>query len=155
MLKRGFSLIEVLIFVTILTLFFVAAVGLTSQALQHMKASENRLLATHYNQELLEWARGEKETDWNGRFLPKAPLPLNSGTTYCFNITPITSWPANAAPCGTYALNSSFKRELTLARVAIAGQVGQYQVNATATVTWREGTNIQTVTNKTIFTAFD
>ena len=153
--KNGFSLIEVLIFVTIVTAFFVVAVGLTSQSLQQMKSSENRLIAGYLSQEVLEWLRGEKETNWSGQFLPRAPS--TTPTTYCFNTSPInTAWPG-AGACGSFNLQNTFKREVLLTRQAITSpiQPGQSQVNVTIRMTWQEGGRTQTAIQRTIFNALE
>ena len=75
--KKSFTLIEVLIFVTILSLFFVVASAVTITSLQNLKVQEHKILATRYAEELLEWLRGEKEVDWN-KF-------INYRGNYCFN----------------------------------------------------------------------
>ncbi|MDH7476136.1 MAG: prepilin-type N-terminal cleavage/methylation domain-containing protein [Microgenomates group bacterium] len=62
--KTGFSLIEVLIFVSILAVFFVTAAAVVTASLRAMKANEHRIIASHYAEELLDWLRSRKEEDW-------------------------------------------------------------------------------------------
>jgi prepilin-type N-terminal cleavage/methylation domain len=60
--KKSFTLIEVLIFVTILSLFFVAAAAVTIVSLRNLKVQEHKILATRYAEELLELAKREKRS---------------------------------------------------------------------------------------------
>jgi len=61
----SFSLIEVLIFITILSIFFVAAASVTIGVLRDIKINEHKILATRYASELTEWLSGEKEKGWD------------------------------------------------------------------------------------------
>lgn len=149
--KTAFSLVEVLIFVTIITSFFVIAVGLTSQSIQQMKSSENRLIAGYLSQEILEWLRGEKETDWSGQFLQKAPA--GGPATYCFNTSPIQNWPS-AGACSGYTLRTIFMREVVLTRQALP-RPDQYQVNVTITTSWQDAGRVQSSVQKTVFNALE
>ncbi len=64
-LTSAFSLIEVLIFSAILSLFFVIAASVTVGVLRDIKINEHKILATRYANELAEWMNGEKEKGWN------------------------------------------------------------------------------------------
>jgi len=75
--KNGFSLVEVLVFVSILSIFFVFASAVTVSSLRDMKFNEHKIMATHYSEELVEWLRAEKEDDWN--------VFISHLGTYCFN----------------------------------------------------------------------
>ena len=140
--KKSFTLIEVLIFVTILSLFFVTAAAVTITSLRNLKIQENKILATRYAQELLEWLRGEKEADWNN-FTTK-------NNTYCFNSSPIPSW-GSAGNCSNYGLNNLYKREVNL------NPQGNppYQVNVSITVSWQELGQIYQVPLNTVFTVWE
>lgn len=106
----SFTLIEVLVFITILSLFFVAAASITTANFRNLKTQEHKILATHYAEELLVWLRGEKEADWN-YFINKSTM---SGTTYCFNNLDFNSY----GNCSSYGLNNFFKREGTLIKLS-------------------------------------
>ncbi len=130
--KKSFSLIEVLIFVTILTLFFIVAAAVIITSLRDMKISEHKILATRYAEELMEWLRSDKEVDWGGttcsgncpdpvlpaNFTEKATKCQSLQCTFCFNTTPISAWPTSAGACATGTFlsdgKSLFKREVTL-----------------------------------------
>jgi prepilin-type N-terminal cleavage/methylation domain-containing protein len=138
--KSGFSLIEVLIFVTILGLFFVAALSITTFSLKNMKISEHKILAAHYAEEGIEWTKSQKDDDWEAFIL--RDTSAGSGTLYCINSL---SW--DTGSCG-YNLGSSpfFKREIT---VANSGSPTS-QVEIKVTVSWVENNQTMNVTVKTV-----
>ena len=61
----GFTLVEVLVFITILSGVFVTTLAIATQALRVSKTAEHRTLATHYADELSEWMLSESEEDWD------------------------------------------------------------------------------------------
>jgi len=143
--KKSFTLIEVLIFVTILSLFFVAAAAITIASLRNLKVQEHKILATRYAEELLEWLRGEKEADWN-------QFTTHSGP-YCFNSSPIqmSNWPTSGnCPTGSF-LNNLYKREVTLNPQGSP----PYQVNVSITVLWQELGQTYQVPINTVFTVWE
>ncbi|MFN4212440.1 MAG: hypothetical protein ACK4FL_00525 [Microgenomates group bacterium] len=143
--SQSFSLIEVLVFTSILSLFFVVAAAVATASLRNMKINEHKILATRYAEELLEWLRGEKETDWN-TFISRS-----NNTTYCFSISPITSWPSQGSCSGYNGLNPAiYKRELTLTTVG-----GGIQVNVSIVVSWQELGNTYSVPINTVFTVWE
>jgi len=143
--KKSFTLIEVLIFVTILSLFFVVASAVTITSLQNLKVQEHKILATRYAEELLEWLRGEKEVDWN-KF-------INYRGNYCFNSSPIpmSNWPASGnCPTASF-LNNLYKREVILNPQGSP----PYQVNVSITVLWQELGQTYQVPINTVFTVWE
>ena len=81
-LQQGLSFIEVLIFVSVLSLIFLAIAYATSQSIKQTKFNEQKLLATRYAEELEEWLRGQKEEDWNTFYTTRAG---SGGLTYGFD----------------------------------------------------------------------
>jgi len=140
--KKSFTLIEVLIFVTILSLFFVVAAAVTIASLRNLKVQEHKILATRYAQELLEWLRGEKEADWN-------QFVTHNGT-YCFNYSIITGW-GSRGNCSGYGLNNLYKREVAL---TVQGNPA-YQVNVSITVLWQELAQTYQIPINTVFTVWE
>jgi len=137
--QKAFSLIEVLIFVTILSIFFVLAAAVTIASLRNMKVNEHKILATYYAEELVEWLRDEKEADWTA-------FSQKSGT-YCFNSSDFSGWPIGA--CGNnYDLDSFFKRELILSNDGS-------QANINVTVSWLELGQEYQVPIATVFTKWE
>jgi len=127
-MNRGFTLIEVLIFATIMAVFFVVAAAVITLSIRQMSAAEHKIIATRHAEALSEWLKGEKEADWNnflskvGNYLPKS--------TVCFNNF---SWPAQSGIClaGDY-LERLYKRQAKFSYSPDA-------VTVEVTVSWREG----------------
>lgn len=130
---KAFSLIEVLVFVTILSLLFVSAASITTYLLRTSKFNENKILATHYAEEGLEWVKSDKEDDWNK--FTSLDSSAGTGTTYCI-IT--LDWYAPGACSGTYFLGTPniFLREVLLTNEG-SNPVNQTEVQVT--VYWEEG----------------
>ena len=156
--KKSFTLIEVLIFVTILSLFFVAAAAVTIVSLRNLKVQEHKILATRYAQELVEWLRGEKEENWGGE-LYNINNPVDSFTekitkfrssqAVCFNSL---DW-NNTSPC-TYSLDSFFKRTASFTwNSNFENYI--YQVNASILVEWQELGQTYQVPINSIFTIWE
>lgn len=110
--RQAFSLIEVLIFVTILALFFVVAAAVTTAVLRDIGINTKRVEAAHRSEELLEWLKYQKDLNW-GDFYDKTST---GGSTYCLNNI---QWPASSGSCGaSLPGDPPEKREATLTRDA-------------------------------------
>lgn len=146
----GFSLIEVMLFATILSIVFVIAAAYVVNLLRVMKINEHRILATFYAEELREWLKSEREADWDA-FAEKA---TPEGVTYCFNSNleindTIASIGTNAPPAKFVSVNQAscgytgiggqnpaiFKREVKLTK---ENKTPPTWVNAEITVMWME-----------------
>ena len=138
--KKGFSLIEVLVFTAVLGLFFVAALTVTTFNLKNMKIQEHKILATRFAEEGIEWVKQEKEDDWS-IFITRGSA---GGTTYCLNNS--LSW-GSSSPCGSYALSTIYKRELVIKNSVPPVD----QVNAMITVSWQDMGTVLSVPIKTVF----
>jgi len=148
-LPNGFSLIEVLIFVSILSIFFVVATSVTVVSLRNMKINEHKILATYYAEELAEWLRDQKEADWT-EFINK------SSETYCFKTTPITDdWltkvSGDCAP-SDYLITANGQPTIFLRNAVLDGT---NQVNIKITVSWTELGNNYEVPLATVFTRWE
>ncbi|KKP86828.1 MAG: hypothetical protein UR89_C0013G0016 [Candidatus Roizmanbacteria bacterium GW2011_GWA2_35_8] len=144
-IKLGFSLIEVLVFVTILSLFFVAAMSVATYSLKNMKINQHKILASHYAEEGLEWIRAEKEENWD-QFIGYGTT--GSGLTYCINTLNNSIW-TTPTTCGAnfeLGVPQIFKREVNL-----INQAGNpvTQVDVTLTVTWIESGSTLSIPLKT------
>ena len=143
-MTKGFSLIEVLIFVSILSVFFVIAASVTVVSVRNMKINEHKILATHYAEELVEWLRNQKEADWT-------TFSARSSGNYCFNESPIdTTWVV-AGECTDYGLSGMFNRDLTFSTVGSPVA----QVNVKIIVSWHELGNSYQVPLTTVFTRWE
>jgi len=110
---KGFSLIEVLVFLTIISLFFITAVSITIFSLKNSKIQEYRILATRYAEEGNAWVSQEKEDDWQAFVLHDDSA--GSGTTYCLNTL---DWNTKTDCNGTYSLGppNIFRRALLITK---------------------------------------
>lgn len=128
----AFSLVEVLVFISILSLFFVVAMLVVTTSLRNMKISEHKILATRYAEEAIEWIGSQKEELGWDLFSGKA-----AGSPYCLNNN-ILSWTSGVC---TYTLGNPafFKRE-----VAVTNSGSPViQVNTAVTVKWIETGGIE------------
>jgi len=119
----SFSLIEVLIFITILSIFFVAAASVTIGVLRDIKINEHKILATRYASELIEWMSGEKEKGWiefTGSF---------SNGTNCFSGL---NWNDLTTPCDAIS-STIFTRSADLTK-----NPANDQVDVVVEVSWNE-----------------
>lgn len=140
--QQSFSLIEVLVFVTILGFIFIAAAALGIVSIRNSQNSKNKILATRYGEELHDWLSSQKDVDW-------VTFVASTGT-YCFNIEPVDTW-GSSGNCGSNQLiNSLFKREATLTYDG-----GNQRVNVDIHVSWNEGGNNYDVPIKGVLTPFE
>lgn len=139
-MKKGFSLIEVLVFTAVLGLFFVAAMSVTTYNLKNMKIQEHKILATRFAEEAVEWINQEKEDDWS-TFVTRGS---SSGTIYCLNNS--LGW-SSSSVCGSYGLGSIYKRELLIKNSGTPVS----QVETTVTVSWQDMGTVLSVPIKTVF----
>lgn len=167
----GFTLIEVVIFAGIVSVFFVIAASIMTASLRNMQTNERRLIASHLGRELEEWLRVQSEVEWGGSvcsagcstatsFTQRATKNSTPGgvTSYCFNSLPTGStWPAhfsNSTPCGSsFSLNSAYKREVLFTSTSVGGYIGQ--VNATIVVSWQDLGVTKNVTIRTVLTQLE
>lgn len=140
--KKGFSLLEVLVFTVILSLFFVTAMSVASFNLNNMKILEHKIVATRYAEEGIEWLKQEKEGGWSD-FYSKGSI---SGSFYCLNSL---DWNSSFTCDEDYGLGipSYFKREVLMRNSGSPVN----QVDATVTVYWKEGNNVLNVPLRTVF----
>ena len=150
--KNAFSLIEVLIFVTILALFFVTAAAVVTASLRNMKINEHKIIASHYAEELLEWFRGEKETDWDVFITKKISNSNNSeGSQICFNDQVLTSEPESLRTTACdYTLASLYNRGAWFVKNEAKTQVDVY-IN----VSWQELGQTFTVPLRSTFSIWE
>lgn len=139
----GFTLIEILVFTALVSVFFVVAAAVSAFAINVMKSNENRLYATHYAEETLEWLRNEKEVDW---------VTFN---THISNWCMVSLGWTSGGPCPTtgatsFQLSSKFNRDVSLSTDAASNVV------ALVTVSWKDISGItRSVITKTVFSQFE
>jgi type II secretory pathway pseudopilin PulG len=156
--EQGFSFIEILVFVTIISFLFIALTATVTSSLRRMQVAEHRLYALHYAEELLEWIRAEKETDW-ATFVGRDSS--GSGTIYCFNsplnfLTP--AWPADNVACANYTgvaggpqtVPKIFKRYAVITQE----NVPTTQINVQIVVEWQDGNQFYSVPLNSVLTQY-
>ncbi|MGB9883479.1 MAG: type IV pilus modification PilV family protein [Microgenomates group bacterium] len=133
--NKAFSLIEVLVFVSILMVFFVSALSVVAFSLKNLKSSEYKILASYYAQQAVEWLNAEKWTDWNNFF-------SKSNHNYCINTL---SWNSIGNCDSNFGIPAIFKRELSLTTI------NNNQIEAQINVYWFDINKQQILTVKRIF----
>lgn len=141
-MKKAFTIVEMLVFGAVVSVFFVIALLAGSAMLRSMRTDENKILATRYAEELNEWLRGEKEKDWTN-------FKTNASGTWCFNTSPIPSYDDSSSwhdtqrvSCGdgNYGLKGGFERRVVFSNL---GSDPDNTVRADITVSWLESANTQ------------
>lgn len=141
--KSGFTLVEVLIFVTLLSVMFVAFATITASSLTREQTNIHNILGQHYGEELREWISGQKEINWDEFVATKMGV-------WCFNTEPVVAWPATSGSCSNYTLNNQFKRDISL-----TSNVENTQVTVYIDVSWKDGSTINSAPLKTVVTVYE
>lgn len=139
--QSAFSIIEVIVFASMLSIVLVAAVAYTVRLVFTMTHDRHKLLATHYVEEMHEWLNGERESDWE-QF---QNYSSTTGTTYCIN-DPLnlsrTLASLSTGLCGFTGVGTAsttnpliFQRQLILLKDRAKTAT---KVTATVRVSWRD-----------------
>lgn len=146
--QSGMTLLEVLIFTTMITLIFLTIASATTQSIKKTMYNQQKIIATHYAEEAQEWMRGEKESDWS-------VFSARSDATYCLNSTISTCdasgscWDNRAAcPVTDYSLGGHYKRSSVLT-------TNGSRIDVITTVEWIEGSNTYSVPISTTFSRWE
>lgn len=146
--KKGFSLLEVIVATSLLSIILVASVSFTTSLIKNMEYNKTKLYATRHLDDLKEFVDGERLSDWSS-FATNATL---AGNKFCFNglISDTTTIPSTL-DCKNFngVVNSVgpkiFKREVTL-----SGNINK--VTATFEVSWQQGGRTYTEDAVTVYT---
>ncbi len=152
--RSGFSIIEIMVFVSLITIILVAAAGYTVKIIQNMSYNQHKIYATRYVEDVKEWLDGEREADWT-TFEGKA---TSAGATYCLNgpitlVLNISSLSAltNLTDCTYSGITGQtpaiFKRTLLLTKSGTS-------VTALITVSWYENTDLRQETLETVYSVW-
>ncbi len=148
----GFTLIEVLVFVSVISVFIVVAAAVVSISIRDMQLSEHKIIASRYADELMAWIKSKREIDWYS-------FSQHAGT-YCFNSTltfsadPNADWPSSggcAANDFSFGTPAIFKREVQIQTQGTPAT----QANTTVTVSWKELGNTYSVPLQQLFTVWE
>lgn len=139
--SKGFTIIEVLVFITLISLIFITVSYAITKTLQNTKFNEYKLVATHHVDELQEWLRYQKEADWSSF--------ITHNETYCFNQTEIT-W-GYSGSCTDFLDDSynMFKRSVTFTPDSST------QMSVHIEISWTVGSGVQSVVSDTVFSLLE
>lgn len=145
-MRKSFSLIEVIIFVSILSLFLISAASIITVSLQQNTLQIDKLKARHHADQLLEWIKSEKDIDW-------ATFVVRAGNyTYCFENEAL-AWGTDVLSGNDCTLlNSLYKRYATF---RTTGSGGSAQVDVVVQVDWVVGGNSYNTSLHTIFSQWE
>jgi len=153
--QSGFSIIEVIVFASMLSIVLVAAVGYTVRLVFTMTHNRHKLFATHYAEETQEWLNGERESDWQ-QFQDYSTV---AGKTYCLNdplelSTTLASLPTS--PCGYTGIvgtNPEIYRRTLFLQKDRAGTATR--ISATVQVSWRDEGVVYTEELDTVYSVWE
>lgn len=139
---RGQSLFEVVGALAVISLLIVGLINITTTSVRNTTFSRNNSVANGHAQQLSEWLRGQRDTNWVSF---KANAEANGGI-YCFDNL---NW-SNSGVCGTseVILGTTFKRSAVFtcfqggaasAASALCSSALVNIIQANITVTWTDG----------------
>lgn len=157
----GFSLIEVLVFITVFSLFFIIAASVVTTTLRITKQNQNKIKATHYAEELKEWLQAEKEINWGGTAFSTQVTSFTEHTTisptltdFCFNDNPISDWPNTGTSACYMMLDNQFRRIATFSASSVDNGYIK-QINGDISVEWMDGKILHKVPLKVVFSVWE
>lgn len=126
-LKKGTSIIEVVIAATLISVAIIAALSLTNQSQKQNTYAKGLAEATKYATQVADWIRSERDR------LGYATLYSVDDGVYCLNSLPADYTVMEVGSCGdnSFITNTIFQRELNLTKTADA-------INIVVTMTWME-----------------
>lgn len=144
-LPKGFTLIEILIATSIISIVFTTLASIVTTSLRNTTTSTKKIIGTHMADGLQEWIRGERDADW-GTFVTKTG-------TWCFNSENIAGWPgssiADESQCPYYngSNNFKYKRIVTIDVVNVGSSVYKSKIQ----FIWQDGNSTNRVINETYY----
>lgn len=140
----AFTLVEVLVFTAILSIFFVSAASVTTMTITQANINKNKVIASHYAEELLNMLQSERELGWD-TFISHAPT---ESTPFCVNSEEI-DWTKHV--CSVPYSLGGFNRTVTLQ--PIGSPVSQMVVQIS--VKWKDGENSYESPLQTVFSLWE
>lgn len=78
---NGFSILEVIIFTTLISIALVASAGFTTQLLRNMSFNQNKIMATYFVESISEFLNWHRLDDW---IVFEARAGTGAGFIYCY-----------------------------------------------------------------------
>lgn len=161
MKNKGFTLIEVLIFTTLISFIFITLSYLAVNSIQNSKIGAHKILATHYAEELREVLRNQKEDDWGQLTQSAQTTPSKCYGTIqvdgAMNTEVCTTSVCTNCNIATFSIGSVpdnvFKRYATMTYYddAYVNPEKRNQLDVDITVEWNDGGKIFRVPLNTVF----
>lgn len=144
---KGQSLFEVVVAIGISALIITAIVALVTNSISNSSYSRNQSIATNDAQQLLEWLRGQRDSDIQS-FLNHIDPSLGGSTVYCFKSL---DWSKRTSCSGSQdnIPGTIFLREGVFTKVSPAPDQTVFSVDIT--VTWNDSQGDHKVVNSTDF----
>ena len=153
---KGFTLIETLVFIAILSLFFVVAAAISTATLHNMQATEHKIIATRYAEELSAWLRYKKESNWGAFYTSASPVnPGDTSVSYCFDGPISDTWPSPNTTCLSNGITGSNNEKIYKRMATLTVDSSIPQVNATVVVSWSDGNATNNITMRTAYTLWE
>lgn len=143
---KGQSLFEVVVAIGISALIITAIVSLVTNSVRNSTFSKNESIASDNAQQLLEWLRGQRDTDIAG-FLAKI-RPGTGSSVYCFTNLD-WSKPTSCIAGRDEISGTTFLRQGVFTDVSPSPNKTVF--NAEVTVTWADSGGDHKVTDSTDF----
>lgn len=123
-MKGGQAIVEVVVALGIAIIVIVALVGLVTSAVSNTTFAKTQGGATRLSREAMEWARSERDRNWNA-------FASRAGSTWCLSSL---TWPGAAGSCAPSATISGtdLRREVTLSTLS------DTEIGATVVVYWSD-----------------
>lgn len=148
-MRKSLSLVEVLIFVSILSTFLVASASIVTIAFQQNTLYINKIKARHHTDQLFEWIKNEKEENWT-LFINN--IGTDSDNKHCFE-THIPEWGV-IVPSYTNCqlLDSLYQR---YAQFKIVNFAEDQHIEVTIETKWSEFGNMHSTSLHTVLSQWE
>lgn len=126
-IRKGTSIIEIVIAATLISIAIIAALSLTNQSQKQNTYAKGLAEATKYGTQAADWLRNERAK------LGFTTLYTLDDGTYCLNSFPVDYTAMEAGSCddNSFISNTIFQREVTLTK-------GADSINAVINTTWMD-----------------
>lgn len=145
---NGFSLVEAMVFISILSVFFISSMTIVVFILRNMKTQQYKILATRFAEEGIEWVKQEKEDDW--QLFSLRDDSGGPGTNYCLNSL---NWATKTDCNDVYDLGppNIFKRVLVITNFGSPTN----SITTKLTVSWLENSVEQKIVLKSVLNLWE
>lgn len=140
-LKKGTSILEVIIATAMISMAVIAALSLTSRSQSQNNYARRSAEASKYASQVADWLRGERDNLGFTELSEYIPPGLG-GTTYCLKTLPtdITDLPGSGDCGANQLIDNVFKRSLNLKKTADT-------ITAKVEINWEDTTTRTTIIN--------